>query len=174
MHLELLPDLLGTRIASQMCLATSHGIGLGLIVSEVGPLSEVGVHTCHVLHARCGDFWLPRSFHNRPNVTPRPPVIFTLIYGFLHLFIEGIATSPVIRRVLMRQLGSTAGEMQVHRVRVDRLASVGPHIEPLGVPTEVGGLWLRNQGVLELRQIWRVVLLQNDLHLLLPFQCCFA
>lgn len=165
--------MLATRLASQMRIATSHGIGLGLIVSEVGPLSEVGVHTCHALHAGCGDFWLPRSFHNRPNVAPGPPVIFTLIYGLLNLLIEGIATSTVIRRVLMRQFGITAGEMQVHRVRVDRLASVGPQIEPLGVPTEVGRLWLRNQGVLELRQIWRFVLLQNDLHLLLPLQSCF-
>ena len=174
MHLELVPDMLATRVASQMRIAASNGISLGLIVSEVGPLSEVGVHACHVFHAHCGDLWLPRSFHNRPDVAPGPPIIFTLVYGLLNFFIEGIATLPVIRRVLMWELGSTAGEMQVHRVRVDRLACVGPHIDTLGMPTEVGGLWLRNQGVLELRQIGRIVLLQNNLHLLLPLQGCFS
>ena len=68
MHLDLLPDLLGARIASHVSLAASNSISLGLIVAEIGPLSEVGVHTCHVLHARCADFWLSRSFHNRPNI----------------------------------------------------------------------------------------------------------
>ena len=73
----------------------------------------------------------------------------------------------------MRELRGTAGEMQVHRVRIHRLASVGAHLEALGMPTEVGGLWLRNQGVFEMWQIWRVMLLQNDLHLMLPLHSCF-
>jgi hypothetical protein len=68
MHLDLLPDLLGARLASQVSLATSNSISLGLIVAEIGPLSEVGVHTCHVLHTRCADFWLSRSFHYSPNI----------------------------------------------------------------------------------------------------------
>jgi hypothetical protein len=68
MHLDLLPDLIGARLASQVSLATSNSISLGLIVAEIGPLSEVGLHTCHVLHTHCADFWLARSFHYRPYI----------------------------------------------------------------------------------------------------------
>lgn len=68
MNLDLLLDMLGTRLASQMSLAASNGISLGFVVAEIGPLSEVGVHTCYVLHTRCADFWLSRCFHNRPYI----------------------------------------------------------------------------------------------------------